>query len=67
MITIPWRPARFALDAVLVLLGLVFGVVAAARSMEALRDAKSDLSSMDCFGPLAHELLAILTACLYLG
>jgi hypothetical protein len=67
MITILWRPARFVLDAVLVVLGLAFGVVAAAGVWRHC----ATLSQFE-FGwmlrAVSYELLAILTAvCLYLG
>jgi hypothetical protein len=72
MITFSWRPARFVLDAVLIVLGLVFVLLAANESMSALLYAevvkRSGFNSVGCFGPISHELLASATAaCFYLG
>lgn len=68
MITISWRPARFVLDALLILLGLVFGLLAANESMWALRYANYSLKSVGCFGPVSYDFVASMTAaCLCLG
>jgi hypothetical protein len=72
MITIGWRPARFVLDGVLILLGLSFGLVGVLG--EGVRRALPSASyyglhSVGCFGPnLQYRLLPSMSAAgLYLG
>jgi hypothetical protein len=69
MITISWRPARFVLDGVLIILGLIFGLVGAGKGLRALQYANFSLHSVGCFGPnLRYQLLpSVSAACLYLG
>ena len=72
MITLSWRPARFGLDATLIILGLIFGLLAVNETRWGVIYAEYmrrwGLNSVGCFGPISYQSLAAMAAaCFYLG
>jgi hypothetical protein len=64
MLTFSWKPARFALNVVLILLGLAIGLLSVARGREALR-----FWTLSCYSanPWFGWPLSTTVACIYLG
>ena len=63
-----WRPARFTVDVVLIVLGLLCGLAALSFALDVVHYPHSYTHAVGCFGPnlWSHLLPGILIACLYL-
>jgi len=63
-----WPPVRFAVDAVLVVLSLIPGLLGASAMRDAVRYWPSNMHAQGCYGPLwFHQTASLAIACLLLG